>query len=84
MRYWMLFGIGLLGCNGDKSLTVNISPPTVTIQQPTDGAELQQGDSLQLRGFIQDPFYESDLTQIQEAKRTYSIVDRDNYHIAPS
>ena len=65
MRYWMLFGIGLLGCNGDKSLTVNISPPTVTIQQPTDGAELQQGDSLQLRGFIQDPFYESDLTQIQ-------------------
>ena len=67
MRALSLFiGLGFLGCNGsDGKLNVNVPPPTVAIQQPTDGSELQQGDTLQIRGLIQDPFYEDDLSQIQ-------------------
>ena len=66
MRYWSLFiSVGIIACDNDSSLKVQASPPVVTIQQPTDGSEFQQGDALQLRGLIQDNAYKSDLSQIQ-------------------
>jgi hypothetical protein len=65
MRSWSILPLVVLGCSGEKNITVSVTPPTVLIQDPAEGAEVQQGAIITMRGYIQDNTYNEQLNEME-------------------
>lgn len=65
---WILTTLGInywsMACAGDKTLTVTKSTPTVLIQDPASGSEVQQNTPYVVRGYIQDSAYKNQLDEM--------------------
>jgi hypothetical protein len=61
----MLSGLALLvGCENNNGVTKYTKPPVVAIETPTDGASLNEGVPVSLRGRVVDEVYDTSLTSI--------------------
>ncbi|MEL6347054.1 MAG: hypothetical protein AAFV53_28325 [Myxococcota bacterium] len=57
----------LAACTGDNGLTTFVQPPIVTIQTPADGATLDEGVEIAIRGIVEDDAFEDVLERLEVA-----------------
>ena len=53
-----------LACDGEQKITVYTQPPSVTIQSPINGSEVDQGVPILMRGVVTDEKFDSDLSAL--------------------